>query len=192
MSLFVKKLIKFQLFGTLPLRNISFRSAQEEELTVITIWILLYYDFVYQWEDYHFHGNLQNSDYSNTNNQVWEVLAHVAHTWDPGGFDAGGEGGEVLIGFLRALLPTFHPHTFRHSSASSSPLQFLYAEQPKLQFDETHLFDLTLASPSQLKSRRPFGVMWPNSNWVNERIYVQVWDLTGGAVFHLGLVCSCY
>ena len=38
------------------------------------------------------------------------------------------------------------------------------------------------------RSPRPVGVMWPKSNWVNERIYVQVWDLTGGAV----LVCSCY
>lgn len=145
------------------LQNISFYLAHEEDLNFIIVWRMevvrlvvcgvpqLYCDFVYQrWDDHFQTGNLQNSDYSNTNNQVWKVLAHVRHTWDPGGFDTGREGGEVLIGFLGALLPTSHPHTFPHSSSSCSPLQFLYAEKPKLQFDETHLFDLTLASPSQL------------------------------------------
>lgn len=164
--LLCKILMKIQLFVTLLPKNISFYLAHKEELNFIIIWWftklsslimwflvcgvpLLYCDFVYQWLDYHFqNGNLQNSDYSNTNNQVCEVLAHVTHTWDPGGFDTGREGGEVLIGFLGALLLTSHPHTFPHSS--SFPLQFLYAEQPKLQFDETHLFDLTLASPSRL------------------------------------------
>lgn len=54
---------------------------------------------------------------SNTNN-VWEVLAGVTYTWDPSGFDTGKEGGKVLIGFLGALLPTSHPHTFPHSSSA--------------------------------------------------------------------------
>ena len=136
--------------------------------------------------------SLQNSDYSNKNNPVWEVLAHGAHTWDPGGSDTrggGGGGGGFFFWFGGGFLLFSPPPPF---SFFSSLLQFLYAEQPKLQFDETHLFDLTLAVPSQLKSQRPVGVMWPNSDWVNERIYVQVQDVTAGAVFHLGLVCSCY
>lgn len=134
----------------------------QEELNAITIWISQYSDFVnWRW-DYHTAVICQSLISQTQNNQVWEVLTPVAHTWDPGGFDTGGEGGEVLIGFLGAPLLTFQPRTFRHSSSalsssSSSSLRFLYAEEPKLRFDETHLFDLTLASPSQLKSRRPVG-----------------------------------
>lgn len=147
-------------------------------------------DFVYPRQDNHFqNGNLQNSDYSNTNNKVWEVLAHVTHTWDPDGFDTGREGGEVLIGFLGALLPTSHPHTFPHSS--SPPSIPLCREAQTAVWWNTFVW-LNSCFAIMAKSRRPVSVIWPNSNWVNERIYVQVWDLTGGAVFHLGLVCLCY